>query len=122
MPAAARSEQFRYRAGRLLAQRNKIDRLAPSGRLLAATSRHHFADDRRQHGCGVLPADQVDAFERLIDKIEGVSGVGERPLSYGREQIIGEHTWRDTGRDRREQGTLSRLAMAHACPTPQPAL
>src|SRR5258707_13681648 len=70
----------------------------------------------------MLPAYQVEALERLVDEVDRVSGVGERPLSSGREQGIGEHGWRDPGRNRREQGALSRLAMAHARPTPQPAL
>jgi hypothetical protein len=51
-----------------------------------------------------------------------VPGVGERPLGRGRDQSIGEHSRRQTGRNRREQGAFGRLAMAHVCPTPQPAL
>ena len=49
MHAAAGSEQFRQLAGRFLTQRNKIDGLAPGGRFLGATGRHHLADDSRQH-------------------------------------------------------------------------
>ena len=51
-----------------------------------------------------------------------MSGVGERALGLGREQGIGQHRRRETARNRREQGALGRLAMAHMCPTPQPAL
>ena len=122
MHAAAGSEQFRQLAGCFLTQRNKINGLAPGGRFLGATGRHHLADDSRQQSRRVLPADQVEALERLVDEVERVSGVGERPLGLGREQGIGEHSRRDTGRNRREQGALGRLAMAHVCPTPQPAL
>jgi hypothetical protein len=48
--------------------------------------------------------------------------VGERPLGRGREQGIGEHSWREARRNRRQQGALGPLTMAHVCPTAQPAL
>jgi hypothetical protein len=55
----------------------------------------------------VLPADQVEALECLVDEVEQVPAIGERPLGRNREQ--------------REQSALGRLAMAHVCPAPQPA-
>jgi hypothetical protein len=70
----------------------------------------------------VLPADKVEALERLVDEVERVSRVGEYPLGLGRKQGICEHSRRNIGRNRRKQGALGRLAMAHLCPTPQPAL
>ena len=95
MHAAAGSEQFRQLAGCLLTQRNKINGLAPSGRFLGATGCHHLADHGRQHCRRVLPADQVEALERLVDEVERVSGVGECPLGLGREQGIGERSRRE---------------------------
>jgi hypothetical protein len=118
----AGSEQFRQLAGRFLTERNKVNGLAPGCRFFGATGRHHLADDSRHQSRRVLPADQVEALECLVDEVERVSGVGERTLGLGREQGIGEHRWRDTGRNCREQGTLGRFAMAHLGPTLQPAL
>src|SRR5438094_700249 len=69
----------------------------------------------------MLPASSVKALECLIDEVERVPGIGKRSLGLSREQGIGEHGRRETGRDRREQSALSRLAMAHVGPTPQPA-
>ena len=109
-------------AGRFVAERDKIDRLAPFGRFLGAARRHHLADDGRQQRGRMLPADQVEALERLVDEVERVSAVGEGPFGLGREQGVGERGGRKTGSDPREQGALGRLAMANLRPAPQPAL
>ena len=97
----AGSEQVRQLAGCFLAERNKVNGLAPRGRFFGSTGRHHLSDDGRQHGRRVLPADQVKALERLVDEVERVSRVGEYPLGLSREQNIGEHGRRETGRNRR---------------------
>ena len=81
---AAVAEQLGQLADRFVAQGNKINRLAPSGELVGATGRDHLADDGREQGMRVLPAYQVKALECLVDEIERVSGVGERPLRLGR--------------------------------------
>ena len=70
----------------------------------------------------MLPADQVEALERLVDEVERVSVVGEGPLGLGGEQGVGERSGRKTGGDACEQGTLGRLAVTNLCPAPQPAL
>jgi hypothetical protein len=80
MHAAASREQFRQLAGRFVTQRNKVKRLAPGSRFLGALCRHHLADDRRQQSRRMLPADQVEALERLVDEVERVSGVGEAAI------------------------------------------
>src|SRR5262245_36508907 len=51
-----------------------------------------------------------------------MSRVSEYPLGLSREQNIGEHGRRETGRNRREQGAFGRLAMTNSGPTPQAAL
>jgi hypothetical protein len=38
----------------------------------------------------MLPSDQVEALERLVDEVERVSVVGEGPLGLGGEQGVGE--------------------------------
>src|SRR5438067_10080063 len=69
----------------------------------------------------MLPANYVKALECLIDEVERVPSIGKRSLGLSREQDIGEDGRRETGRDRREHSALSRLAMVHVGPTPQPA-
>jgi len=121
MHASASSEQFQQLARCFVTQRDEIDRLTPGGRLLGATGRYHLADDSRQQSRRMFPADQVEAFERFVDEVERVPAVGKDPFRLGREQRIGEHTRREPGGNRREQGALCGLAMAHVCPMPQPA-
>ena len=70
----------------------------------------------------MLPADQVQTLERLVDEVERVPKVREGPFGLGREQGVGERSGRKTGGDPREQGALGCLAVANFCPTPQPAL
>src|SRR5262249_5917105 len=111
------NEQFRYLADRFLAQRDQIEWLAPGSGLLGSASGHHVADHRWQHSRRVLPADQIEAFERLVDKIKRVPGVRIRALGYGREQGVREHSLRDAGGYRGEHRTLGCFAMAHARPT-----
>jgi hypothetical protein len=120
--AAVCREQLRHLPGRFVAERDKIDRLAPFGRFLCAARRHHLADDAWQQRGRMLPADQVQAFERLVDEVERVSNVGERPFGLGREQGVGEHGGRKARSDPLEQGALGRLAVANLRPAPQPAL
>ena len=102
MPPAASSEQFRQLADCFVTQRNKINGLAPSGRFLGATRRHHLADDSRKHSRRVLPADQVKALERLVDEVERVAGIGVRPLGRRCEQGISQLSRRDVGRNSRQ--------------------
>jgi hypothetical protein len=83
--------------------------------------RYHLTDDSRQQSRRVLPADQIEALECLVDEVERVPGVGERALGFGGEQGISEFSRGEAGRNRREKGTLGGLAMAYLCPTPQPA-
>jgi hypothetical protein len=86
-----------------------------------ATGRDHLTDDSRQQSRRVLPADQVEALEGLVDEVERVPSVGERPplaaaisasASSAGEKPAAIAVSRVRGR----------LAVAHGCPTPQPAL
>jgi len=64
----------------------------------------------------VLPADQVEAFKRLVDEVERVSAVGEGPLRLRRKKGVGERGRRKPGVDGGEEGALGRLAVADVCP------
>jgi hypothetical protein len=88
--AVAGGEQCRQLAGSFVAERHEINRLPPLGRFLGAPSGHHLAHDSRQQSGSVLPADPVEALERLVDEVERVACVGERPLGRRREQGVGE--------------------------------
>jgi len=112
---------LRQSAGCFVAESDQIFGLAPFGRFLRAARRGHLADNGRQHGRSVLPPDQVEAFERLVDEVERVPAVGEGPFRLGREQGASEHGRRKAGVDRGEKGALGRLAMANLYPAWQPA-
>jgi len=74
----------------LLAQSDQIDRLAPHRPLFGAARRRHLADDTRQHAGGMLPADDVETLESLVDEIQRVSATGIDTVRLGREQEIRE--------------------------------
>ena len=116
--ATAFREHCRQSASLSIAERDEIDRLSPFGRFLGAPGRRHLADDGRKQRGSMPPANQVQAFERLVDEVERVSVVGEGPLRLGGQQGVGERSGRKTLGDRREQGTLGRLAMTNLCPAP----
>ena len=100
----------------------EIHRQPPGRALLGAARRHHRPDQRWQHRSGVLPADQVEAFQGLVDEVQHVAAVGVDPLGAGHEQQLGQSRRRGTTGDRGEQGALGTVAMANGRPAPQPAL
>ena len=96
MRAVACREQRRQLASHFVAKRDKIERLSPFGQFLGAPGRRHLADDGRQQSGSMPPANQVQAFERLVDEVERVSAVGEGAFGLGGEQRVGEHSGRET--------------------------
>src|SRR5882672_7646253 len=68
----------------------------------------------------MLPADQIEALEGLVDEVERMSGVREHAIRPGCEHKLGERGRRGAGRDRGEHGALRRLPMPDGCPPPQP--
>jgi hypothetical protein len=64
-PRPARRERGRQIADRGLGERDEIDRMAPAVGFLAAERGGEDRHDRRQHGVGALPADEVCALERF---------------------------------------------------------
>ena len=105
-----------------MAQRDEIYGLSPRGRLLGAARGNHLTNNGRQHGGSVLPADEVEALERLVDKVERMSAVGKGAVGLGRQQEAGEFARGTSARNGRQHGTLGSFTMAHSRPTPQPAL
>ena len=69
-PASTGREQARELRCHRMAQGDEIRRLTPSSRFFGAARGNHLTDHGRQHRCSVLPADQVEALERLIDEVE----------------------------------------------------
>jgi hypothetical protein len=92
-PATAGGEQTRQLRRCRLAQGDEILRLPPSGRFLGTARGHHLADQGRQHGASVLPADEIEALEGLVDEVERVSAVGESTIRFGRDQEVSERGW-----------------------------
>jgi hypothetical protein len=72
--------------------------------------------------CVILP----DAWNHN-SMIEGVRRAGVEKKIWRHndvghlEELLGEFSWGEAGRNRGEQGALGRRAMAHLCPTLQPA-
>jgi hypothetical protein len=104
--ATAFREHCLQSASLLIAERDEIDRLSPFGRFLSALGHRHLADDGRKRRGSMPPANQVQAFERLVDEVERVSVVGEGPLRLSGQQGVGERSGRKTGSDPREQGAF----------------
>ena len=124
-PGPARAflgSQLRQLRHGALDEGGEIHRQPPGRALLGAARRHHRPDQRRQHRSGVLPPDQIEAFEGLVDEVQHVAAVGVDPLGAGHEQQLGQHRRRGTTGDRGEQRALGTVAMAHGRPAPQPAL
>ena len=70
----------------------------------------------------MLPADQVEAFESLVDEIEQMPAIGIDAIRRGRDQKVGQGRRRRPGGNRREEGALGRLPVPHPGPMPQPPL
>ena len=115
-------EQPRKFSGGSLAQRDQVFRLTPLSRLVRAPRRRHAADDEGQQVGRVRPADQVEAFEGLVDEVERVSAIGEDAVGLGGEQQVGQSRRRRASGNRGENRTLGCVAMADRCPAPQPPL
>ena len=71
---------------------------------------------------GMLPADEIETLERLVDEVERMSGIGIGAVGLGGQEEIRERGRRGVAGDGGEHGALGRLAMAHGHPAPQPAL
>ena len=122
LPATAFGDQPRQLSRRSLTQGDEIRRLVPSGRFLGAARCDHLTDHRRQHGGRMLPADQIEALEGLVDEVERMSGVREHPIGPGCEHKLGERGRRGAGCYRGEHSAFRRLPMPDGCPAPQPPL
>jgi hypothetical protein len=55
-------------------------------------------------------------------KIERMADVGKHAVGLGREQEVGQSVLCRAGRDRRKQGALGAVAVAHSTPMAQPPL
>ena len=59
----------------VLAQGDEVHGVAPGGRFVRTTRRHHLSDDaRKDRGC-MLPPDQIEALEALVDEVERVTAI-----------------------------------------------
>jgi hypothetical protein len=74
-----------------------LDGLAPSRPFLSPSCRH-LADYARQHIGRVLPADEVETLERLVDEIERVSTIGVGPVRLSRKEKLRECSRRGAAR------------------------
>jgi hypothetical protein len=86
----ARRERVRQLRERVVEQRDEIDRVPPGIRLLHPVRAGQLRRQRRQHGLRVLPAGDVERFQRLVDEVEGVPTVEVAVISRSREEHVGE--------------------------------
>ena len=114
-------ESGRQISGRICAQRHEIDRLAPFRCFVGAACGNHLADDAGQQIGGVLPSDQVEKLEALVDEIKRVSAIGKDAVGLGRDEEVRQHWGRRTGGDGGQQRALGCLAVADRNPAPKPA-
>ena len=70
----------------------------------------------------MLPADQVEDLERLVDEVEQVAAIGEAALGRGDEHELGHLHGRSAAGDGGEQGALGAVAMTHHHPVAKPSL
>ena len=105
-----------------MAQGDQIDRLAPCRPFLGTAGFRHLADYARQHVGRMLPADEVETLEGLVDEVERVSAIGIGAVGLGRKEQIGECRRRGAAGDGGQHGAFGRLPMPHGHPAPQPAL
>src|ERR1700740_2124456 len=70
----------------------------------------------------MLPTDEVETFESLVDEIERVSAIGIGAVGLGCKEEIGERARRGATNSGGQHGTFGRIPMPHGHPTPQPAL
>ena len=70
----------------------------------------------------MLPADQVEALQRLVDEVQRVAAVGEHAVGRRREQHVGQRRGRRAGRDRGQQGALGPVPVPDRDPAAEPAL
>ena len=111
--------QFRDRRPQ---QGNEVDGVAPGIAFLGTACLHQFPGDGRKHRCRMLPADQVERLERLVDEVEQVAAIGEAAFGRSDEHELGHLHGRSTGGDGGEQGALGAVAMAHENPVAKPSL
>jgi hypothetical protein len=115
---AAGRQQIRQFGRRRLAQSHQIERMTPRIQLLTATGADQLIDDGRQHQRRLLPTDDVEAFECLVDEVEGVAAIGEGAIGDGGQQQCCELGRRGPAGDGRQEGALGAVAMADLGPMP----
>jgi hypothetical protein len=93
-----------------------LDGLAPSRPFLSPSCRH-LADYARQHIGRVLPADEVETLERLVDEIERVSTIGVGPVRLSRKEKLRECSRRGAARMADPAGGFPDNAPDRLCPS-----
>jgi hypothetical protein len=79
-------ESGRQINGRIGAQLHQINGLPPFRRFIGSACGNHLADNAGQQIGGVLPSDQVETLEALVDEIKRVSAIGKDAVGLGRDE------------------------------------
>jgi hypothetical protein len=118
--AAARHQQVGQFGRGPFAQAHQIERVAPRVLLFAAARSDQLPGDGRQHRRSLLPTDDVEAFACLVNEIQGVAAIGKGAVGDGGQQHRRQLRRRGAARNGGQQGPFGAVAMADACPMPQP--
>ena len=106
--AAGLEEVRQLRAGPL-AQSDQVNRLTPRCAFLGTPSCRHLTDHARQHVGRVLPADDLETLESLVDEIERVAAIGVSAVRFSGKKKICECSWRGATHDGRQDSSLDRI-------------
>src|SRR6516164_9580277 len=89
-PTPARSAPGRQQFGQLkrsrLAQSHEVERVAPCIQLLAAARGDQLRYHGRQYRGGLVPAHDIEGFERLVDEIQSMTAIGKDAVGDGSQQ------------------------------------
>ena len=118
---AGREEVRQLEAGPL-AQGDQVDRLAPRCAFLSTPSCSHLTDHARQHiGC-MLPADDIETLESLVDEIERVAAIRVSAVGLSGKKKICECSRGGAANNGRQHRSFRRIPVTHGHPASQPTL
>src|SRR5215469_4683501 len=94
--------------------------MAPRVLLLATARGDQLTGDGWQHRRSLVPTDYVEAFACLVDEVQGMAAIGKGAVGDRSQQHRRQLRRRSALCYGCQQGSFGPIAMADACPMPQP--